>query len=71
MGLSLKPWRLPVPNVWSLQEIGGRWELVFDRVTRRGDPVADVCLSYLLMKLHAAEIATTDLDTYCKLVVKT
>jgi len=31
---------------------------------RRGDPAADVCRSYLLMKLHAAEIATTYLDAY-------
>ena len=23
---------LPVPRVWSVQEIGGRWGLVFDRV---------------------------------------
>jgi hypothetical protein len=33
---------------------------------RRGDPAADVCRSYLLMKLHAAEIATTYLDAYCR-----
>jgi len=33
---------------------------------RRGDPAADVCRSYLLMKLHAAEIATTYLDIYCR-----
>jgi aminoglycoside phosphotransferase (APT) family kinase protein len=33
---------------------------------RRGDPAADVCRSYLLMKLHAAEIATTYLDGYCR-----
>jgi aminoglycoside phosphotransferase (APT) family kinase protein len=32
---------------------------------RRGDPAADVCRSYLLLKLHFAEIATTYLDTYC------
>jgi hypothetical protein len=32
---------------------------------RRGDPAADVCRSYLLMKLHAAEIAPTYLDAYC------
>ena len=36
---------------------------------RRGDPAADVCRSWLLMKLHAAEIATTYLDTYCQAVV--
>ena len=33
---------------------------------RRGDPAADVCRSYLLMKFHAAEIATTYLDAYCR-----
>jgi Ser/Thr protein kinase RdoA (MazF antagonist) len=32
---------------------------------RRGDTAADVCRSHLLMKLHAAEIATTYLDAYC------
>jgi tRNA A-37 threonylcarbamoyl transferase component Bud32 len=32
---------------------------------RRGDPAADVCRSYLLMKLHAAEIAPAYLDAYC------
>ena len=31
--------------------------------TRRSDPAADVCRSYLLTKLHAAEIATTYLDS--------
>jgi aminoglycoside phosphotransferase (APT) family kinase protein len=30
----------------------------------RGDPAADVCRSYLLMKLHAAEIAMTYLVAY-------
>jgi hypothetical protein len=34
---------------------------------RRGDPTADVCRSYLLLRLHAADIATTYLDTYCNL----
>jgi hypothetical protein len=34
---------------------------------RRGDPAADVCRSYLLLKLHAADIATTYLDAYCRL----
>jgi hypothetical protein len=157
---------LPVPRVWSLQEIGGRWGLVFDRVTQpsfaeqmsknldpvprylecmvrlhlrihahgairlpglkirlatniasaklldetrkerllggiagmpdgdrlchgdfhpmnilgglaqpvvidwpdasRGDPAADVCRSYLLMKLHFAQIAAPYLDAYCR-----
>jgi len=33
---------------------------------RRGDPAADACRSYLLMKLHAAEIATAYLDAYCQ-----
>jgi aminoglycoside phosphotransferase (APT) family kinase protein len=32
---------------------------------RRGDPAADVCRSYLLMKLHAANIAPAYLDMYC------
>jgi hypothetical protein len=25
--------RLPVPAVWSVQQIGGRWRIVFDRVS--------------------------------------
>jgi hypothetical protein len=33
---------------------------------RRGDPAADLCRSYLLMKLRAAEIATTYRDAYCR-----
>ena len=33
---------------------------------RRGDPAADLCRSYLLMKLHFAEIATTYRDAYCR-----
>ena len=33
---------------------------------RCGDPAADVCRSWLLMKLHAAEIAATYLDMYCQ-----
>jgi aminoglycoside phosphotransferase (APT) family kinase protein len=36
---------------------------------RRGDPAADVCRSYLLMKLHAAEIATAYVDAYCRAAV--
>jgi aminoglycoside phosphotransferase (APT) family kinase protein len=32
----------------------------------RGDPAADVCRSYLLLKLHAADIAEPYLDTYCR-----
>ena len=34
---------------------------------RRGDPAADVCRSYLLLKLHAAEIAMPYLNAYCRL----
>lgn len=33
---------------------------------RRGDPAADVCRSYLLLKLHAPEIAGAYLDAYCR-----
>ncbi len=33
---------------------------------RCGEPAADVCRSWLLMKLHAAEVATTYLDMYCR-----
>jgi hypothetical protein len=33
---------------------------------RRGDPAADLCRSYLLMKLHVAEIASIYLDAYCR-----
>jgi len=32
---------------------------------RRGDPAADVCRSYLLLKLHAGTIAAPYLDAYC------
>ena len=31
----------------------------------RGDPAADVCRSYLLLKLHAEEIAEPYLEDYC------
>jgi Ser/Thr protein kinase RdoA (MazF antagonist) len=31
----------------------------------RGDPAADVCRSYLLLKLHAEDIAEPYLDAYC------
>jgi hypothetical protein len=143
---------LPVPAVWGVQEVGGRWGIVFDRVsgasfaermqqdpslapecpeilarlharihthpahelgrlklrlTRniartslldeprklchgdfhpinvlgqtsqpmvidwpdacRGDPSADVCRSYLLLKLHAEEIAEPYLAAYCRI----
>ena len=37
------------------------------RDARRGNPAADVCRSYLLLKLHAPEIATPYLDAYCRL----
>jgi hypothetical protein len=33
---------------------------------RRGDPAADVCRSYLLLRLHAAPIAAPYLDAYCR-----
>jgi hypothetical protein len=33
----------------------------------RGDPAADVCRSYLLLMLHASELATPYLDAYCRL----
>ena len=32
----------------------------------RGDPAADVCRSYLLLKLHFAQIAAPYLDAYCR-----
>jgi aminoglycoside phosphotransferase (APT) family kinase protein len=32
-----------------------------------GDPAADACRSYLLLKLHAEEIANPYLDTYCRI----
>jgi hypothetical protein len=32
-----------------------------------GDPVADVCRSYLLLKLHAEDIAEPYLDAYCNI----
>src|SRR5262249_51374320 len=37
------------------------------RDARRGEPAADVCRSYLLLKLHAPEIATDYLEAYCRL----
>jgi hypothetical protein len=33
----------------------------------RGDPSADVCRSYLLLKLHAEEIADPYLAAYCRI----
>jgi hypothetical protein len=33
----------------------------------RGDPAADVCRSYLLLKLHAEEIAEPYLEAYCRI----
>jgi aminoglycoside phosphotransferase (APT) family kinase protein len=32
----------------------------------RGDPAADVCRSYLLLTLHAAELAMPYVDGYCR-----
>ena len=34
---------------------------------RRGHPTADVCRSYLLLKLHADELATPYLEAYCRI----
>jgi Ser/Thr protein kinase RdoA (MazF antagonist) len=33
---------------------------------RRGDPAADVCRSWLLLKLHAEDMAEPYLDAYCR-----
>jgi Ser/Thr protein kinase RdoA (MazF antagonist) len=33
---------------------------------RRGDPAADVCRSWLLLKLHAENLAESYLDAYCR-----
>jgi aminoglycoside phosphotransferase (APT) family kinase protein len=33
----------------------------------RGDPAADICRSYLLLKLHAEDIAEPYLDAYCNI----
>ena len=33
---------------------------------RRGEPAADACRSYLLLKLHAPQWATAYLDAYCR-----
>ena len=33
---------------------------------RRGDPAADVCRSYLLLHLHAGELAQPYTDAYCR-----
>ena len=32
----------------------------------RGDPAGDVCRSYLILKLHADEVAEPYLDAYCR-----
>ena len=32
-----------------------------------GDPAADVCRSYLLLKLHAEEISDPYLNDYCRI----
>jgi hypothetical protein len=34
--------------------------------TCRGDPAGDVCRSYLILKLHADEVAGPYLDAYCR-----
>jgi Phosphotransferase enzyme family len=34
---------------------------------RRGDPAADACRSYLIMKLHAEDLAGPYLDAYCRI----
>jgi len=34
----------------------------------RGDPAADVCRSYLLLRLYAQDIAEPYLDAYCRIV---
>ena len=31
-----------------------------------GDPAADVCRSYLILKLHADEVAELYIDVYCQ-----
>ena len=33
----------------------------------RGDPAADVCRSYLLLRHHARDLADPYLDAYCRL----
>jgi hypothetical protein len=33
----------------------------------RGDPAADLCRPYLLLRLHAAGIAEPYLDAYCRI----
>ena len=50
---------LPVPAVWSVQQIHGRWGIVFDRVSgasfaerMRGDPAAIPELLQTLARLH-------------------
>jgi hypothetical protein len=51
---------LPVPAVWSVEQIGGRWGIVFDRVSEgsfaermREDPVAVPMYLEILARLHA------------------
>jgi hypothetical protein len=34
---------------------------------RRGDPAADVCRSYLLLRLHAEDWANPYIDAYCRI----
>src|SRR5215472_17519718 len=50
---------LPVPSVWSAQQIDGRWGIVFDRVSglsfaeqMRGDPTAMPQNLQILARLH-------------------
>ena len=51
---------LPVPAVWSVQQIDGRWGIVFDRVSgvsfaeqMLGDPAAILQRLQILVRLHA------------------
>ena len=44
------------------------WPFVIDWPDAcRGDPAADLCRSYLLLRLHAADIAEPYLDAYCRI----
>jgi hypothetical protein len=49
------------------QRLGANLAARGDRLARRvlWDPGADVCRSYLLLKLHAKDIAEPYLDAYC------
>src|SRR5438874_11744883 len=56
---------LPVPAEWGVQEVGGRWGIVFDRISEASfakrmqeDPsLVPECLE-ILVRLHAAFIHT-------------